>query len=165
MKSPKGLFCTNYGANRGSWPICHRVWCSKCYVADPDLNFHIAVPLNDEGLVWKRKKDEGRFLHARDGDMWLAPFQCQYCWFVNLKGKLPNIERMKDREVLGIMKRVNLDMFWSRATKTVSGNMSLLRREIRLSQEMELLPLDIARGPWTMATTGLTRISTCDGHS
>lgn len=119
-------------------------------MADQDLNFHIAEPLNDEGLVWKRKKDEGRFLHARDGDMWLAPFQCQFCWFVNLKGTLPNPSRMKDREVLGIMKRVNLDMFWSRATKTVSGNMSLLRREIRLSQEMELLPLEIARGPWPL---------------
>ena len=65
----------------------HGVWCGNCNSAYDDVKFHIAEPENDEGVVWKRKRDELRFNVGRDGDMLLSPFQCDLCWFRNLIGR------------------------------------------------------------------------------
>ena len=32
------------------------------------LNFHIELPMNDQGAVFKRNEDKHRFLVGRDGD-------------------------------------------------------------------------------------------------
>ena len=54
---PWDLFCSNFGSMRGPWAVCRSAWCPKCYVADPDLKFHMALPKNDEGSQWKKKTD------------------------------------------------------------------------------------------------------------
>ena len=117
---------------------------------DPVLTFHIAQPLNDEGVVWKRKVDKNRFLQARDGDMWLSSFQCHHCWFINLKKSTPVEGRMVDERLMGYIKQANLDMFWSRAPKTVYTNFLLIKKEIRLSLELGLNPIHVIKGPWPL---------------
>ena len=79
---------------------------------------------NEAGAVWKRKTDEGRFMRARDGDMWAAPFQCDWCWFINLKGREAITGSNKDERLLGYIRRVNLDIMWSREPGTVRITMA-----------------------------------------
>ena len=38
----------------------------------------------------KRKKKIAEFLEGFDGATLDAPFQCDNCWFINLRGRLPN---------------------------------------------------------------------------
>ena len=80
--------------------------------------FHIAQPENDEGGKWEKKRDEGRFLVARNGDMMSSPFQCDCCWFVNLSKREPNGASESDHRLLGYIRRVNLDMLWSSEATT-----------------------------------------------
>ena len=89
MAFPKGLFCHNFGVNRSGVRSCSGAWCGCCYKYDGNVEFHVAEPMNDEGLVLKRKEDKERFMVGRDGDMLMSPFQCDLCWFVNLKRRLP----------------------------------------------------------------------------
>jgi hypothetical protein len=102
----------------------------------------------DSGAVWKRKKDENRYMYGRDGDMWSVPFQCEWCWLVNLKGRDFNRHNPKDLLLCGYLRRMNLDMMWSREPSTVSANLGLLRKGARMSEELGLEPRNIPRGPW-----------------
>ena len=148
MRSPKGLFCGNYGAKRTGLSVCHRSWCSSCYVADGSLQFHIDDATTDAGAVWKRKKDEGRFLSARDGDMWSSPFQCEWCWIGNLKGRDMNERDPKDALLLKYLQRMNLDVMWSRERSTVKGTYYQLIKGARHSEKLGLDPINLDRGPW-----------------
>jgi hypothetical protein len=76
--------------------------------------FHVKEARNEVGAVWRRKKDRARFMVARDGDMWSCPFQCDTSWFVNLEGRLTNMNNRVDERLLGYIRRVNLDVMWSR---------------------------------------------------
>ena len=76
------IFCENFRAGRGNFPPCQNVWCGKCYTVPKDLQFHIALPVNDEGIVWRRKRDECRFLVGRQGNHFISPFQCDR-WLVH----------------------------------------------------------------------------------
>ncbi len=106
--------------------------------------------MNDEGLVWRRKKDKNRYMMARNGDMWMFPFQCDRCWFLNLKGREPDSRSGLDVKLLSYIRRVNLDMFWSRAKGTVEGTCRMVEKEIRLSEEIDLIPNLARRGPWPL---------------
>ena len=59
---PTGLFCHNFGKSRLGFRKCKSVWCGACYRQQDEVEFHIAEPMNDEGVVWKRKEDKDRFL-------------------------------------------------------------------------------------------------------
>ena len=91
---------------------------------------------NETGAVWKRTKDLGRFMEARDGDMMLAPFQCDYCWFINLNGR-PALEGARsDERLLGYIQRVKLDIMWSQEPGTVKNNMYQYNKIKQLSHEL-----------------------------
>ena len=68
-----------------------------------------------------RKEDENRFLMARKGHLFLAPYQCEKCWFVNLSERLPRKPSIGDRHMLDLLLRDNIDIFWSRDISTVKG--------------------------------------------
>ena len=40
----------------------------------------------------EKKKDGARFMHARQGDSLVSPFQCDWCLFENLEGRRPETE-------------------------------------------------------------------------
>ena len=95
-------------------------------------------PINKEAcndpVKFKRKKgDPVRWLTARDGDWMVCPFQCDVCWFVNLYGRKPNPNMSTDRSELAYIRRVNLDVFWSRERSTVRGLYGKMKEEIRRS--------------------------------
>lgn len=112
------------------------------------MEFYIHDATTEAGLVWKRKKDENRFLLARNGDMWTIGFQCEYCWIVNLKKREFKPDDPKDRMLCAYLRRFNLDAMWSREPKTVGGNLTQLKKGALLSKNMGLDPINIELGPW-----------------
>ena len=103
---------------------------------------------NETGTVWRRKKDENRFMCARDGDMWVAPFQCDHCWFINLEKRPPIANDRKDDRLLEYIRRMNLDILWSREPGTVKGSYSQLLKISKFCDDLGMSRLDVPRGAW-----------------
>jgi len=84
--------------------------------------------------VWRglHRSDEA-FNHARAGDHLLVPFECDQCIFVKLRRNLPNVDDPRDRLLLGCIRRMNLDSFWSRETQTVRQNTRRAEKQIEFS--------------------------------
>ncbi len=77
-----------------------------------------------------------------------APFQCDCCWFVNLSKREPKATSESDHRLLGYIRRVNLDMLWSREGSTVGHSLGDLRKAARMSSILDLTPHHVSRGPW-----------------
>lgn len=90
--------------------------------------------------MWKKKKDEDRFDTARAGDTLIAPFQCDFCWFINLKGRVFDSRKINDRMNLCLIRRVNLDMFWSRESSTVVGMYRLFEQSVLSAKYLGIVP-------------------------
>ena len=114
------------------------------------MNFHIAKPENDKGHFWKIKKEDSRFLAGRDGDDLLQPFQCDLCWFRNLQKHNPIPHHPKDDLLLAHIRRVNLDLFWSRAPKMVQNYLSTYRKSIAMDAALGLTTKHPRPGPWPL---------------
>ena len=95
-------------------------------------------PEDDEGIPWKRKRDEARLQTARNGDHVATPFQCDTCIFRLLWKEEPDSGSAQDSLLLACIRRVNLDAFWSREKSTVEGNFNTMKRAIRLSESLGL---------------------------
>jgi hypothetical protein len=113
--------------------------------------FHVKEARNEAGAIWRRKKDEGRFMTAKDGDMWCAPFQCDWCWFINLERRVPREGNLGDERLLSYIRRVNLDILWSREGGTVDGTLTQLRKMIRLCKDLGMKNIEVPIGPWPVA--------------
>ena len=96
------------------------------------MKFPINRPINDDAVKFRRRKDNGeRYMVARDGDWLFVPFQCERCWFVNMFHLEPEPEwRKKDRKILKLIKRVNLDVFWSRERSTIQNNVGTVKEQL-----------------------------------
>ena len=113
------------------------------------LSFPVNRALGDESQYYKRRKeDENAFLVARRGEWMLSPFQCETCWFVNLCDRKPVEGSPRDDRTLALLRRVNLDIFWTRASTTVRDMVRLTRRFVQSATEsgrkVNLPPFD----PW-----------------
>ena len=64
-------------------------------------------------------KEDSMFVTAREGDHLLCPFQCDFCHFINMKDREPNMENAQDVFTMRCIRRANLDAFWSRRPGTV----------------------------------------------
>ena len=95
-----------------------------------------------------KRDNERRFVEARQGDMLGVPFQCEYCWFGNLKKRDPLPSDPLDKLVLGYARRVNLDMMWSRERGTVNGWLSNIRKGKKMSEELGLSPVELKISAW-----------------
>ena len=106
--------------------------CTECFKAEGTLRFPINSTLNDESAFYRRRKeDESRFLTARNGDWFSVPFQCEGRWFHNLFGKEAKPTVQGDHYLMALMRRANLDMFWSREKSTVLSQFSRVKGIIR----------------------------------
>ena len=56
------------------------------------------------------------FLMARKGDWFISLYQCKKIWFVNVCGRLPRKLSVGDRQMIELLHRANLDIFWSQYT-------------------------------------------------
>ena len=95
--------------------------------------------------------DMNRFVHARKGDMLCAQFQCDRCWFLNLKKREPSPDIINDNILLGYIRRVNLDILWSKEPSTIYANYLNAIKKKKRSEELTLPPIATARGPWPIA--------------
>jgi hypothetical protein len=58
-------------------------------------------------------------LQARAGDSTCCPFECDECVFFRLTGSTSQHELLQHQTLLDLIRRANLDAFWSRAPRTV----------------------------------------------
>jgi len=95
--------------------------------------------------VWSQKvRSEKDFCVGRDGDSLITPFECDRCIFIKLRGSLPNTEVPSDQLLTACIRRMNLDLFWSRETSTVLGNLAKTKRMIKMCSTVGL------PGPFTV---------------
>ena len=134
------------------------MWCAECYISSPESNFHVADPENlygaggDEDRLesgWAAKEsDRIRYGEAREGDDLLVPFECDFCVFAKLTGRLFGREAVdSDVFLMSCIRRVILDAFWSRSRSTVVNNTRLFREMMTLSQQLGFEPPYEAPGP------------------
>ena len=87
---------------------------------------------------------------ARPGDMLCSPFQCDHCWFINLCRREPSHISYSDERLLGYIRRVNLDLMWSRERGTVANTLAAVNRGRTMSIELGLVPQPVKLGPWPL---------------
>ncbi len=113
-----------------------------------DLSFHIERPESEDGGSWVKQNDDSeRYLCARKGEMLSCPFQCDRCWFINLKQEEPS-KSFSDKRLLKYIRRANLDVMWSRESSTVKNNFEGVMKNFRRATDLGLKPLATPRGPW-----------------
>jgi hypothetical protein len=98
-------------------------------------------------------EDKTRFFRARVGDDVLCPFQCELCHFRNMQGQSPmkGTWVLNDAETIDLIRRVNLDVFWSREPTTIGHNLSKINRMLQISHELGLdKPPVPMLGPWSV---------------
>ena len=126
---------------------------------DKDV-FWIGQRTNKAGKLWGRQFDEERYQYSRPGDMILAPFQCERCWFVNIHHKEPTKGCGQDECLLFFIRRVNLDVMWSKEPGTVKSALGQYRKAKLLSEELGLpSPNFPPKGPWPVCDA--VGMSTC----
>ena len=89
-------------------------------------NFPIAKLNEVEGINDPGEAD--KFKHARNGDNFLCPFQCDLCHFRNIQFRNPRAESRQDKNLLIGIRRANIDAFWGRSSSTVNTNKNNLKR-------------------------------------
>ena len=97
---------------------------------------------------WKPKRSDLRkYSEARDGDDLMVSFECDFCVFAKISGRLPLSGSESDSHLMGCIRRVILDAFWSRARHTVTSNASRFREMISLSLSLGFDPPYDPPGP------------------
>ncbi len=121
------------------------------------MQFPVNRAYNDESIYYRRRREkEDKYLVARPGDGVIAPFQCDACWFVNLHGRRPlgtagGDEDFGDAVELALIRRANLDVFWSRETNTVQQTVGNLKELVASATAAgRLVPLEPME-PWPVA--------------
>ena len=76
----------------------------------------------------------------------MQPFQCDLCWFRNLQKRNPILSSHSDVLLLGHIRRVNLDIIWSRSRTT--SYVSEFRKANAASLKLGLTPSHFPQGPW-----------------
>ena len=85
--------------------------------------FHVNLPTDEDGYVWLAEEDDHlRFREARNGDHLMTPFQCDWCLFRVVTGRLPRLGSREDEWLFCILHRCNLDSLWGRERSTVIAN-------------------------------------------
>jgi hypothetical protein len=92
-------------------------------------------------------------MSARKGDMVCSPFQCDYCWFANIAKKEASDWFPEDARKLAYIRRVNLDIMWSREPSTVSSTLNNLLKARQCSKDLGFTEQTIQIGPWPIADT------------
>jgi len=112
------------------------VWCGDCYTPHPQDCFHVNAPADEAGFEWLVKEsDARRFKVGRNGDHLITPFQCDWCLFRALTGRIPGASSRHDDYLLCLLRRANLDSLWGRETTTVAANRRNLNQLIRIWSE------------------------------
>lgn len=99
-------------------------------------------------LAWIKKGEDNRFLEGIDGAFLVVPFQCDVCWFRVLEDREPRVGSYQDNRILGYIRRVNLDLIWSRAPGTIASIRDNIKMMIKMWRELGV-SIDLPSiGPW-----------------
>ena len=82
--------------------------------------------------------------------MLCSPFQCDHCWFVNLCQREPCTMSHSDERLMAYIRRVNLDLMWSRERGTVANTLAAVNKGKTMSIELGLVPQHVKLGPWPL---------------
>ena len=99
-----------------------------------------------------KKGDENRFKVGINGSHLSTPFQCDTCWFRNLKGR-DSVGNNTDILLQIAIRRANLDSMWSLEPTTIANNAREIRRGIKESALVGLDPPYPPLGPWEVKDT------------
>ena len=108
------------------------------------MTFHVRErPIEEEAEerltnAWTDQWEADKYCQARKGDHMVTPFECDRCIFLKLKGRFPIPDAPKDVLLLGAIRRVNLDAFWSRASTTVRRNLDGVKKTLYTSASVGL---------------------------
>jgi len=105
--------------------------------------------------IWKSQWDSTKYTCARIRDHMITPFECNLCIFVKLQHRYPIISYDKDRKLCACIRRMNLDVFWSRSSTTIGNNRSQIKKAIKLSKEVGL------KGPFKLYSS-MPEIDHCE---
>jgi hypothetical protein len=103
-------------------------------------------------------KEDSMFVTSREGNHLLCPFQCDFCHFINMKDREPNMENAQDVFTMRCIRRANLDAFWSQRPGTVYQHFRtyqlVMDLDVALGFGNKLLP---SLGPFPLKDTfGMT---------
>ena len=104
-------------------------WHGRCYKRRIEDNYPIATLKDEDGLDDPRELE--KFKYARNGDHFLAPFQCDLCHFRNIQKRDPEVGVLPDKRLLVAIRRANIDAFWGRSDQTVAGNRGDVKQLMR----------------------------------
>jgi hypothetical protein len=107
-------------------------------MCDPDVTFYVKQPVDDEGIPWKRRREDDRLLVVCNGNHVTMPFQCDLCIFRLLHGEEPRTQSAQDALLMACIRWVNLDAFWSHEKLTVESNFNTMKRVIQFSETVGL---------------------------
>jgi hypothetical protein len=98
--------------------------------------FPVAQPKDAEGNLIIDDEDKTRYLEGRDGDHLQTPFQCETCHVRNLLGRDPQENLASDLRLIKLIRRANLDAFWTSEPKTVKSTLREGRRGARIASAL-----------------------------
>ena len=148
-----GIFCANFATPRGCWEACNSAWCSECYTPHDKDCFRAAIKEDSSGFEWNSKRDKLMYKKRRDGDHLHVTMHCDLRVFRNLTFRNPIETSEVDELLLCCIRRVNLDAFWSRASKTVGATKRDVGTMLRLWESVGIVPTFQALGPFPVGDT------------
>jgi len=113
----------------------------------------VRLPVDDDGEVWIKAGDEDRFNVGHDGAHLFLPFQCDICWFRNLKGRDPEKDKDRDKLLLITIRRVNLLGMWGSEPTTTNGHRLNIIKGVKLLRLVGLSPNYPPLGPFPLGDT------------
>ena len=117
-------------------------------------------PQTGEELV--DEGDERRYLEARPGDTLFCPFECDDCSFRRVTGRWPegnpHLPDPKERFLLDLIRRANLDAFWSREPGTIADLLRLFKEQAQLGVDLGY-PAFGSPGPMPQGYDGGMRVA------
>jgi hypothetical protein len=128
LRGSEGIFCANFWDQRGKFAPYQGAWCPQCLKAKGNIDFPVALHLDDEGEAITSDQEEKRFREARGGDHLITPFQCETCHFRNIYARDPVDKNLVDIETMVFIRQAILDSFWSREPTTVRANLQEAKR-------------------------------------
>ena len=95
-----------------------------------------------------KKGEDKRFVEGIDGAFLVVPFQCDLCWFRSLEKRNPKVGSYQDNRILKYIRRVNLDVIWSRAPGTIASTKGNIKMMLKMWRELGI-SIDLPElGPW-----------------
>ena len=91
--------------------------------------------------------ERGKFVEGINGAFLIVPFQCDLCWFHNIKRCEPNQTSYSDKRLLNYIRRANLDLIWSRAPGTHASTKTGVMNMIKSWKELGITPPLTDLGP------------------